>query len=224
VRELKQGLWHWQATHPGWSEGEPWDPAVSSYAVDDGTRLLLFDPLDVPDELERLAADRDTAIVLTAPWHERDAQGLVERLAVPVYTPLPDSAEHLMKKYGLTAEQAGDGSPDVVWLLKEGKGEARPYSAGDKLDVGVDVFPGQKPNDMVLWIEDQNAVVAGDTLVDFGNGLHINPRWLDPEMTWEEAAQRLRPLLDKQVDYVLATHGGPFDRAALEQALTQPSE
>jgi len=31
-------------------------------------------------------------------------------------------------------------------------------------------------------------------------------------------------LLDKQVDYVLAAHGGPFDRTALEQALTQPSE
>jgi glyoxylase-like metal-dependent hydrolase (beta-lactamase superfamily II) len=86
------------------------------------------------------------------------------------------------------------------------------------------VFPGQKPNDMVLWLEDQATVIAGDTLVDFGNGLHINPRWLDPDMTWEEVAQRLRPLLDKQVDYVLAAHGGPVDRAALEQALTQPSE
>jgi glyoxylase-like metal-dependent hydrolase (beta-lactamase superfamily II) len=224
VHELKPGLWHWQATHPEWSEGEPWDPAVSSYAVDDGKRLLLFDPLDVPSELEQLAADRDTAIVLTAPWHERDSQGLVERLGVPVYTPLPDSAEYLMQKYGITAEQAGDGSPDVVWLLKEGKGEARPYSAGDELDVGVDVFPGQKPNDMVLWLEDLGAVIAGDTLVDFGSGLHINPRWLDPDVTWEEVAQCLRPLLDKQVDYVLATHGGPFDRAALEQALTQPSE
>ena len=63
-------------------------------------------------------------IVLTAPWHERDAESLVERLGVPVYTPLPDSAQFLMDTYGITAEQAGDGSPDVVWLLREGKGEA----------------------------------------------------------------------------------------------------
>jgi hypothetical protein len=49
--------------------------------------------------------------VLTAPWHERDAQRLVERLGVPVYTPLPDTAEDLMRQYGITAEQAGDGSP-----------------------------------------------------------------------------------------------------------------
>ena len=86
-----------------------------------------------PSEIEALAAERETAIVLTAPWHERDTQSLVERLGVPVFTPLPDSAQYLMEKYGITAEQAGDGSPDLVWLLRENKGEARPYSAGDRL-------------------------------------------------------------------------------------------
>ena len=52
-----------------------------------------------------------------------------------------------MDTYGITAEQAGDGSPDLVWLLRENKGEARPYSAGDRLPFGADVFPGHKPND-----------------------------------------------------------------------------
>jgi len=199
---------------------EPWGPEVSSYAVDDGERLLLFDPIAPPSEIEELAVDRRGAIVLTCPWHERDSRGLVERLAVPVYTPLPDSAEYLMQKWGLTAEQAGDGSPDVVWLLKEGIGEAHPYAAGDRLDVGVEAFAGQKPNDTVLWIESHRAVVAGDTLVDFGNGLEINPRWLSPEMTREQVVEGLRPLLDLPVEHMLATHGRPFDRAALEQALS----
>ena len=125
MRELRSGLWHWEAPHPEWRPTEPWSENVSSYAIDDGERLLLFDPLAVPSELGDLAAGRETAIVLTAPWHERDAQGLVERLAVPVYTPLPDTAQYLMDTYGLTAEQAGDGSPDVVWLLREKQGEAR---------------------------------------------------------------------------------------------------
>ena len=111
MRELRSGLWHWKAPHPQWEPTEPWDRNVSSYAMDDGERLQLFDPLGVPSELEALAAERDTAIVLTAPWHERDAEGLVERLRVPVYTPLPDSAQFLMDTYGLTAEQAGDGAP-----------------------------------------------------------------------------------------------------------------
>jgi len=29
---------------------------------------------------------------------------------------------------------------------------------------------------MVLWIESHHAVVAGDTLADFGEGPQINPR------------------------------------------------
>jgi hypothetical protein len=152
MRELRPGLWHWEAPHPQWGASEPWGPEVSSYAIDDGERLLLFDPLAVPNALEELAADREAAVVLTNPWHERDSRHLVEQLSVPVYTPLPDTAEYLMRTYGLTAEQAGDGSPDVVWLLKEGIGEARLYEAGDRLDVGVDALPGQKPNDTVLWI------------------------------------------------------------------------
>jgi glyoxylase-like metal-dependent hydrolase (beta-lactamase superfamily II) len=144
----------------------------------------------------------------------------VERLGVPVYTPLPNTAEYLMQTYGLTAEQAGDGSPDVVWLLKEGIGEAHLYAAGDRLDVGVEAFPGQRPNDMVLWIESHRTVVAGDTLVDFGRGLEINPRWLRPDMTREPVIEELRPLLKKPVEHVLATHGGPYDQAALERALS----
>jgi hypothetical protein len=92
----------------------------------DGERLLLFDPLAVPGELLERAADRKTAVVLTAPWHERDAERLVERLGVPVYTPLPDTAEYPMATYGIMAEQAGEGSPDVAWLLRDGIGDAHP--------------------------------------------------------------------------------------------------
>ena len=220
MRELQPGLWHWTAPHPDWRPGEPWDRSVSSYAIDDGERLLLFDPIAPPSEIELLAAERETAVVLTAPWHERDARGLVERHGVPVYTPLPDTAEYIMRTYGVTAEQAGDGAPDVVWLLKDGIGEARPYSAGDRLDVGVEAFPGQKPNDMVLWIESARTVVAGDTLVDFGNGLEINSRWLHHQgLTREQVVEGLRSLLELPVEHVLATHGGPYDRAALESLL-----
>jgi glyoxylase-like metal-dependent hydrolase (beta-lactamase superfamily II) len=220
MRELRPGLWHWEAPHPQWEPTEPWGPEVSSYAIDDGERLLFFDPIAPPSELEALAGDRATAIVLTCPWHERDSRGLVERLGVPVYTPLPDSAEYLMEKWGLTAEQVGDGSPDVAWLVRQGVGEAHPYTAGDRLDVGVDAFAGQKPNDTVLWVASHGAVVAGDTLVDFGSGLEINPRWLSEEMTREQVVEGLRPLLDLPVQHMLATHGVPFDRAALERALS----
>jgi len=219
VRELEQGLWHWQAEHPDWVAGEPWDPAVSSYAIDDGTRLLLFDPLGVPSEIEALGADREPAIVLTAPWHERDSRSLVERLGAPVFTPHPDTQEDLMEQFGLTAEQAGGGSPDVRWLISGEAGEGHFYAAGDRLPFGVEAFPGHKRNDLVLWIEDRGAVVAGDTLADHGQGLQINERWLTASVTRAQVAERLRPLLELPVKHVLATHGGPMDRAALERAL-----
>ena len=217
---MRAGLWHWEAKHSAWRESEPWSESVSSYAIDDGERLLLFDPLGVPGEIEERVAGRETSIVLTSPWHERDSESLVERHGMPVYTPLPDTAEYLMKTYGITAEQAGEGSPDLIWLLRENKGDARPYSAGDKLPVGVEVFPGQKPNDMVLWVESHQAVVAGDTLADFGDAPQINPRWLGKDVTRDQVADGLRPLLDLPVEHFLATHGGPFDRATLERALS----
>ena len=72
--ELRLGLWHWQAPHPEWTTDQWWPQLVSSYAFDDGARLLFFDPLAVPDEIFEVAADREPVVVLTAPWHERDAQ------------------------------------------------------------------------------------------------------------------------------------------------------
>jgi len=218
VRELSPGVWHWTASHPAWEPTEPWDQNVSSYAIDDGERLLLFDPLGVPPEIEALAADHEAAIVLTAPWHERDTQSLVERLGVPVYTPSPDTAEDLLRTYDFTAPE-GWISPDVRWLVDGNAGEAHWYAAGDRLPVGVEAFPGHKRNDLVLWIESHRAVVAGDTLPDFGEGIGINERWLPRGTTREQVAAGLRPLLDLPVEHVLATHGGPFDRAALERAL-----
>ena len=208
MHELRPGLWHWRTRHPGWEEGEPWGPEVSSYALDDGERRLLFDPLGVPAEL--LALDREKVIVLTAPWHERDAQ----TLGFPVWSPRPDSAEDLMRQFGITREQAGDGSPDLRWLQ-----DGNWFRAGDTLPFGIEVFPGHKPNDLVLWIESRGLVVAGDTLADFGGGIAINERWLREGQTRESVAEGLRPLLEKQIDLVLPAHGEPSDRAALERAL-----
>jgi glyoxylase-like metal-dependent hydrolase (beta-lactamase superfamily II) len=218
VDELVPGLWHWKAPHPGWESTEPWDQNVSSYAVDDGERLLLFDPLGVPPEIEDRAADRGAAIVLTSPWHERDSQKLVERLGAPLYTPTPDTAEDLLRVYDFTAPE-GWISTDVRWLV-DGEGEAHWYEAGDRLPVGVEAFPGQKRNDLVLWVGSHRAVVAGDVLADFGDGPRINERWLSTSVTREQVVEGLRPLLDLPVEHLLATHGGPFDRAALERGLS----
>src|SRR5919197_1381409 len=131
MRELKAGLWHWQAPHPDWTPGERWPQEVSSYAIDDGERLLLFDPLAVPDALLALAREREPVIVLTAPWHERDAQALVERLEAAVFTPPADTAQDLIVDFGaglsanewlrsgVTREQVVDGLRPLLALPVE---------------------------------------------------------------------------------------------------------
>jgi glyoxylase-like metal-dependent hydrolase (beta-lactamase superfamily II) len=180
---------------------------------------VLFDPLALPSELVELAADRAPVIVLTNPWHERDTQALVERLTATVFVPPPDTQEDLMRKYGLTAVQAAGGSPDVAWLLAGDTVEGHFYLAGDRLPVGAEAFPERDNNDLVLWLEDRNAVIAGDTLVDFGRSLEIPLEWLREGVTREQIVEGLGPLLGLPVELILATHGGPADGAALERAL-----
>jgi hypothetical protein len=129
--------------------------------------LMLFDPLAVPDALLMLAPEREPVIALTAPWHERDAQTLVERLDAALFAPSPDTAQDLVDKSGITAEQAGDGSPDLQWIGRDAR-KARWYAGGDSLPIGIEAYTGRERNDPVLWIDGVRAVVAGDSLVDFG--------------------------------------------------------
>ena len=195
MRELQTGLWHWEAPRPDWKPGAGWDHVVSSYAIDDGDRLLLFDPLAPPSEIDELAAGRETAIVLTCPWHRRDAQSLAPRLGAPIYVPPPD-----------------DGDPDPV--------DGQVFRAGDRLPVGVEAFPGIFPNDLVLWVESRRALVAGDTLIDRGRGLEFPADWADEGVPPEQILESLQPLRALPVELVLPTHGAPTDRAALEHALS----
>jgi glyoxylase-like metal-dependent hydrolase (beta-lactamase superfamily II) len=135
-----------------------------------------------------------------------------------VFVPPPDTQEDLVRKFGITPEQAAGGSPDVAWLLADG-GDAHLYAEGDRLPIGIEAFPGREHNDLVLWIESRRAVVPGDTLVDFGRGLEINES-LRGGVTREEVVERLRHLLPLPVEVVLPAHGAPTDRAALERALS----
>ncbi len=204
MREVRTGVWHWEGRHPEWNERQWWGPLVSSYAIDDGAHLLLFDPLAPPAEIEKLAEERETAVVLTCPWHRRDAEALANRYAAPLYVPPPDE---------------GDPTPVDGTVFRE----------GDRLPVGVEAFPGMEPNDLVLWVESHRALVAGDTLQDRGNGLQFlgdlaNNVPAERGVAAEQILEGMQPLLALPVEIVLLTHGAPADRAALERTLaTSPS-
>jgi glyoxylase-like metal-dependent hydrolase (beta-lactamase superfamily II) len=195
VQELQTGLWHWEARHPDWtpSHADDWGPEVSCYAIDDGDRVLLIDPLALPDEIAVLTTSRETAIVLTCAWHDRDARALAQRLDATVFVPEPEEGDPI-----------------------EGR---RLFSAGHRLPVGVEAFDGSAENDLSLWMEGRQALAVGDTLIDRGRGLELPDDWLPDGVSRDQALETLRPLLDLPIEIVLTTHGQPADRAALERAL-----
>jgi hypothetical protein len=192
--ETRPGVYYWQARHPGWEPGGGWDEIVTSYALDDGEQLIVIDPLAAPQELELLAGNRETAIVLTCPWHRRDAENLADRLDATVFVPPPDK-----------------GDTDPV------KGTV--YEAGDDFGLGIESICGLEHSDLVLWIPKHAAIVAGDSLIDRGEGLIFPLDWAERQGDPEELRQRLTPLLDYPVEVVLPTHGLPTDRTALVAAL-----
>jgi glyoxylase-like metal-dependent hydrolase (beta-lactamase superfamily II) len=164
---------------------------------------VLFDPLSPPDEIEKLANERETAIVLTCPWHRRGADALADRYGATLYVPPPDE---------------GDASPV----------DGTVFRAGDRLPVGVEALPGMEPNDLMLWIESHRVLVAGDTVQDRGDGLQfLGDLANNVPAEWSVAAEQiregLRSLLRLPVELVLPTHGSPVDKAALERALA-PSQ
>ena len=195
--ETRPGVYFWQARHPEWEANEGWDEIVTSYALDDGEQLIVIDPLAAPQELELLAGRRETAIVLTCPWHRRDAENLAERLDATVYVPPPDA-----------------GDPNPV--------NGSVYRAGDDLGLGIEAIRGLEDSDLVLWIEKHGAVVAGDTLIDRGEGLIFPLDWAARHGDPEVLKQPMMVLLEREVDVVLPTHGLPTDREALARALSQP--
>jgi glyoxylase-like metal-dependent hydrolase (beta-lactamase superfamily II) len=201
--EVRPGVWHWETQHPEWNDKQWWGPLVSSYAIDDGARLVLFDPLSPPAEIDRLSEQRETAVVLTCPWHRRGADAIAERYGATLYVPPPD-----------------EGDPSPV--------DGTVYREGDRLPVGVEALPGMEPNDLLLWVESHGVLVAGDTLQDRGEGLQFLgdlANNVPPEFSVvaERVRESLHSLLELPIELVLPTHGAPADKAALERALAPTS-
>jgi hypothetical protein len=209
MNELRPGIWHWRSRHPDWDDAQWWPELVSSYAIELGRELLLFDPLSVPDPLR----ERATAVVLTAPWHERHSR----LLGLPVHAPPADTWRDWVEKFGVDPDRVrGMESDDLAWL-RAGEGEGEFHGPGP-WPFGIHAYAGRENNDLVLWIPARRAIVTGDSLADFGTGLDIQLGGRT-HVRRAEVARRLWPLLDLPLELVLPAHGEPADRAALERVL-----
>src|SRR5579875_640788 len=145
MRELRSGVWHWQSPHPDSDDDQWWPELVSS----------------VPDALRA----RATAVLLTAPYHERDAR----RLGLPVHTAPADTWQDWVEKFGVAPERVrGVESDDLAWL-RAGEGEGQFHGPGS-WPFGITAFAGREENDLLFWLPSINAIVTGDSLSDFGAG------------------------------------------------------
>ena len=140
--------------------------------------------------------------------------------ALAVHTPPADTWQDWVETFGVDPDRVrGMESEDLAWLRAgEGQGQGHFHGPG-AWPFGVHAYAGREDNELILWLPSINAIVTGDSLSDFGDGLDIQLGGRK-HVTRDDVVRRLRPLLDLPVELVLPAHGEPTDRAALERVLS----
>ena len=143
---------------------------------------------------------RPAHVLITVYWHGRDAGKLEAQRWAPSRSVRP------LANRGIEADSAAEGLPG-----------------------GIRAFQTARAAEVVYWLPEQQALVAGDVLLGAGakpratdEPLRLCPeRWLG-KATHGDLRTSLRPLLDLPVEHVLVSHGAPVvggGRAALERVL-----
>jgi hypothetical protein len=176
-----------------------WEEDVGSLALESDDGLILIDPIDPPRELQR-----PDHVLLTVYWHHRSTGDLKPR-----HVWAPTRSAQPVRNRGVDVTDA--------------------FTAGDELPGGVQAFQTARVSEVVFWLPEQRAVVAGDVLLGAGakprptkDALRLCPeRWLG-KATHADLQRTLEPLLDLPVQRVLVSHGKPVLRGgkrALEHVL-----
>ena len=207
LEQIRPGLYQWTAKHPDWTpeEGGPdgWDPEVASYLYESGDGLVLFDPLVRDEETwadfdERVARHGPPHVLITLLWHVRSAPEILERY--------PGA-----RVWAHSREPWIGGTRERVRVTDE-------FSLAGPLPAGIEA---REPREVVYWIPEHRALVAGDVLLpDRSGGIRLTP-WLGEDTTLDQLRERVRPLLELPIELVLLTHGEAVEdgHAALERAL-----
>jgi glyoxylase-like metal-dependent hydrolase (beta-lactamase superfamily II) len=202
VLKLGPGLWRWTAYHEEWRQ----EVGCVYHETPDG--VVLVDPLVPGDEEARFwkALDRDVKragspvhVLVTVFWHARSSREIVERYGARLWS-----------------------HPGQLRRIKNRAGEPSDvFEIGDRLPGDVKAFDTGRSGEVLFWLPRHRALVAGDVLL--GSPLRLCPKsWLPRDLTREQLAQNLRPLLDLPVVRVIVSHGEPVlrgGRKALAAAL-----
>jgi glyoxylase-like metal-dependent hydrolase (beta-lactamase superfamily II) len=165
---------------------EDWNEDVGSLAVETGDGLVFIDPIDPPAEL-----GTPEHVLVTVYWHGRAAGEVGARR---VWASTRSARPLRNRKIPVTD----------------------PFRAGNDLPGGIQALQTPRAAEVVYWLPDQRAVVAGDVLLGAGakpratsDALRLCPeRWLG-KATHDDLREMLRPLLELPVERVLVSHGEP---------------
>jgi hypothetical protein len=163
-----------------------WEEDVGSLAVETSDGVVFIDPIDPPGEL-----GKPDHVLVTVYWHGRTTG----ELGASEVWASTRSARPLHNR-GIEVDQA--------------------FRAGDQLPGGISAFQTARAAEVVYWLPEHRAVVAGDVLLGAGakprataDALRLCPeRWLG-KRTHDDLRETLRPLLELPVERVLVSHGEP---------------
>jgi glyoxylase-like metal-dependent hydrolase (beta-lactamase superfamily II) len=188
MREIAPGLRYWTAPHPAWNGATDWPELVGCVYYKAADAVVLIDPLLPRGSEEALLAelDRDVArvgqpvaVLLTAPWHKRDAAMIADR-------------------YGTT-----------VWAHRAAQGRLPFKAQAGPLPDGVETFTaaGVSEGDVVFYLRPHRALVVAEVFMGIEGALRVCPSpVLEDRAAFE---QSLHALLRWPIDHVLVAHGEP---------------
>jgi hypothetical protein len=193
VREVARGLWYWTGRHPGWT---PADGGPDGWDQEVG--CYYYEGPDAVCLFDPLVPMEDRDRFFEA--LDRD----VGRAGLPVRILLTVDAHK--RSWTEVAERYGAETPPLPPEQPE-------------LPAGVEVG-AEAAGELVFWLPEHRALVAGDVLIGRAHGLEVPRAWLADG--WDAAVAALRPLLELPVERVLVAHGEPVledGSEALEAAL-----
>jgi glyoxylase-like metal-dependent hydrolase (beta-lactamase superfamily II) len=190
--QVAPGLWRWTGWHAEWKH------EVGCVYFETEQQVCVFDPLVPPEDATRFwaALDRDVQLVagpvnvlLTVFFHARSTRELVERYGARLWAPARGRA---------AVERRAGAVTD-------------PFRPGDPLPAGVEAFGAGRGSEVVYWIPEHRALIAGDVLLGGQTGeLRLCPEsWLPAGTGHVELRRVLQPLLELDVQAVIVSHGEP---------------
>jgi glyoxylase-like metal-dependent hydrolase (beta-lactamase superfamily II) len=184
LREIAPGLWYWTAPRPDWGGAIDWPEDVGCVCYRSTDAVVLIDPLLPRGEEAAFWAFVDefslpVAVLLTAPWHRRDAQAVAERYRT------------------------------VVWAHEAARAQLPFPTRSDALPDGVDLFvpDGVDEGQVGFYLPAHRALVVAELFMGEGDRLRLcpSPAMHDEQAFYAS----LRKLVHLPIERVLVAHGEP---------------